>query len=161
MGEISGILFFLLGAMTIVELIDAHDGFELISSAIKTQEKRKLLWIISFIAFFLSALLDNLTTTIVLISLMSKLIQDKHEKFYFASMIVIAANAGGAWYGKRALEDRLVEEFDICNVIKDYVLDEDEIVEFVNHMIGYVTIQTGLRIPYFNPYDYRLLCIKA
>jgi len=97
MGEISGILFFLLGAMTIVELIDAHDGFELISSAIKTQEKRKLLWIISFIAFFLSAVLDNLTTTIVLISLMSKLIHDKHEKFYFASMIVIAANAGGAW----------------------------------------------------------------
>lgn len=97
MGEISGILFFLLGAMTIVELIDAHNGFEIISSAIKTQEKRKLLWIISFIAFFLSALLDNLTTTIVLISLMSKLIQDKHEKFYFASMIVIAANAGGAW----------------------------------------------------------------
>ncbi len=97
MGEISGILFFLLGAMTIVELIDAHNGFEIISSAIKTQEKRKLLWIISFIAFFLSPLLDNLTTTIVLISLMSKLIQDKHEKFYFASMIVIAANAGGAW----------------------------------------------------------------
>jgi len=97
MGEISGILFFLLGAMTIVELIDAHDGFELISSAIKTQNKQKILWIISIIAFFLSAILDNLTTTIVLISLMTKLIQDKHERFYFASMIVIAANAGGAW----------------------------------------------------------------
>jgi Na+/H+ antiporter NhaD/arsenite permease-like protein len=97
MGEISGILFFLLGAMTIVELIDAHDGFDLISSNIKTQNKRKLLWIISGIAFFLSAVLDNLTTTIVLVSLMSKLIKDDREKLYFAAMIVIAANAGGAW----------------------------------------------------------------
>ena len=97
MGEISGILFFLLGAMTIVELIDAHDGFDLISSNIKTKNKRKLLWIISGIAFFLSAVLDNLTTTIVLVSLMSKLIKDDKEKLYFAAMIVIAANAGGAW----------------------------------------------------------------
>ena len=97
MGEISGILFFLLGAMTIVELIDAHDGFDLISSNIKTKNKRKLLWIISGIAFFLSAVLDNLTTTIVLVSLMSKLIKDDREKLYFAAMIVIAANAGGAW----------------------------------------------------------------
>jgi Na+/H+ antiporter NhaD/arsenite permease-like protein len=97
MGEISGILFFLLGAMTIVELIDAHDGFDLISETIKTKNKRKLLWIISFIAFFLSAVLDNLTTTIVLVSMMSKIIKDEKEKLYFAAMIVIAANAGGAW----------------------------------------------------------------
>jgi Na+/H+ antiporter NhaD/arsenite permease-like protein len=97
MGEISGILFFLLGAMTIVELIDAHDGFDLISSNINTKSKRKLLWIIAGIAFFLSAVLDNLTTTIVLISLMSKLIKDSNDKLYFAAMIVIAANAGGAW----------------------------------------------------------------
>jgi Na+/H+ antiporter NhaD/arsenite permease-like protein len=97
MGEISGILFFLLGAMTIVELIDAHDGFDLISSNINTKSKRKLLWIVTGIAFFLSAVLDNLTTTIVMISLMSKLIKDDKEKLYFAAMIVIAANAGGAW----------------------------------------------------------------
>lgn len=97
MGEISGILFFLLGAMTIVELIDAHDGFEPISNAITTRNKFKLLSVISIIAFFLSAVLDNLTTTIVLISLMTKLVKDEKEKLVFASIIVIAANAGGAW----------------------------------------------------------------
>ncbi|MFN5422447.1 MAG: sodium:proton antiporter NhaD [bacterium] len=97
MGEISGILFFLLGAMTIVELIDAHDGFEVISTSITTTDKRKMLLIISILAFFLSAILDNLTTTIVLISLTSKLIKDNKDKLIFAAMTVIAANAGGAW----------------------------------------------------------------
>ncbi|MEY3059496.1 MAG: hypothetical protein RL000_848 [Bacteroidota bacterium] len=97
MGEISGILFFLLGAMTIVELIDAHDGFEPIASSIKTTNKFKLLSITTLLAFFLSAVLDNLTTTIVLISLVSKLVKDEKEKLVFASIIVIAANAGGAW----------------------------------------------------------------
>ncbi len=97
MGEISGILFFLLGAMTIVELIDAHDGFEPISSSIKTTNKFKLLSIIAILAFFLSAVLDNLTTTIVFISLIAKLVKDTKEKLVFASIIVIAANAGGAW----------------------------------------------------------------
>jgi Na+/H+ antiporter NhaD/arsenite permease-like protein len=97
MGEISGILFFLLGAMTIVELIDAHDGFDLISSNIKTKKKSSILFIITIISFFLSAVLDNLTTTIVLISLVAKIIHDEKEKLIFASMIVISANAGGAW----------------------------------------------------------------
>ncbi len=97
MGDISGILFFLLGAMTIVELIDAHDGFDLISGSIKSRNKATILTITTFIAFFLSAVLDNLTTTIVLISLTSKLIQDTKDKLIFASMTVIAANAGGAW----------------------------------------------------------------
>lgn len=97
MGEISGILFFLLGAMTIVELIDAHDGFEPISSSIKTTNKFKLLSVIAVLAFFLSAVLDNLTTTIVLISLIAKLVKDSKEKLIFASTIVISANAGGAW----------------------------------------------------------------
>jgi Na+/H+ antiporter NhaD/arsenite permease-like protein len=97
MGEISGILFFLLGAMTIVELIDAHDGFDLISSNIKTKKKSSILFIITIVSFFLSAVLDNLTTTIVLISLVTKLIHDDKEKLVFASMIVISANAGGAW----------------------------------------------------------------
>jgi Na+/H+ antiporter NhaD/arsenite permease-like protein len=97
MGEISGILFFLLGAMTIVELIDAHDGFDLISSNITTRKKSSILLIITVISFFLSAILDNLTTTIVLISLVAKLIHEEKEKLVFAAMIVIAANAGGAW----------------------------------------------------------------
>lgn len=97
MGEISGILFFLLGAMTIVELIDAHDGFEPISASIRTTNKFKLLTIIAVLAFFLSAVLDNLTTTIVLISLIGKLVKEEKDKLIFASLIVIAANAGGAW----------------------------------------------------------------
>ncbi len=97
LGQISGILFFLLGAMTIVELIDAHDGFEVITSRITTKDKRKLLWVISIVAFFLSAVLDNLTTTIVMVSLLRKLITDKETRLFFIGMVVVAANAGGAW----------------------------------------------------------------
>lgn len=97
LGELSGILFFLLGAMTIVELIDAHDGFDIITAKITETDKRKLLWIVAFITFFLSAILDNLTTTIVIISLLRKLINDDKERLFFAGIVVIAANAGGAW----------------------------------------------------------------
>lgn len=97
MGEIASILFFLLGAMTIVELIDAHDGFEIIQRWIRTRDIRTLLWIVSWVAFLLSAVLDNLTTTIVMVSLVRKLIPSDREKLFFAGMIVIAANAGGAW----------------------------------------------------------------
>ena len=97
LSELAGILFFLLGAMTIVELIDAHDGFDLITQKIKQTDKRKLLWIISFITFFLSALLDNLTTTIVVVSLLRKLVNDPKDRLFFAGIVVIAANAGGAW----------------------------------------------------------------
>ncbi len=97
LGQIAGILFFLLGAMTIVELIDAHDGFDVITGRIKTTNKLKLLWIISIITFFLSAVLDNLTTTIVMVSLLRKLISDKKIRMFFVSMVVLAANAGGAW----------------------------------------------------------------
>lgn len=97
LGDLSQILFFLLGAMTIVELIDAHDGFEVITRRIKTSDKRKILWILSFITFFLSAILDNLTTTIVMISLIRKLIEDKKDRWLLAGMIIIAANAGGVW----------------------------------------------------------------
>lgn len=97
LGEISGILFFLLGAMTIVELIDAHDGFQAISERIKTTNKRKLLWIASFLSFFLSAILDNLTTTIVMLTLSGKLVEGRENRLFFAGMIVIAANAGGVW----------------------------------------------------------------
>lgn len=97
LSEITGILFFLLGAMTIVELVDAHDGFEIILERIQTLEKKKLLWIISLVAFFLSAVLDNLTTTIVMVSLIRKLIPIKDDRLFFAGMVVIASNAGGAW----------------------------------------------------------------
>jgi Na+/H+ antiporter NhaD/arsenite permease-like protein len=97
LGEIAGILFFLLGAMTIVELIDSHDGFEVITSRIKTTKKVKLLWLICLLAFFLSAILDNLTTAIVMVSLIRKLIRNKHARLLFCGMVVIAANAGGAW----------------------------------------------------------------
>jgi Na+/H+ antiporter NhaD/arsenite permease-like protein len=97
LGETSGILFFLVGAMTVVQLIDAHDGFHIIANAIKTTDKRKLLWIVSFLTFFLSAILDNLTTTIVIISLLRTLIPDKNDRWLFSGMVIIAANAGGAW----------------------------------------------------------------
>lgn len=97
LGELSGILFFLLGAMTIVELIDAHDGFNVITDRITQKNKKTLIWIISFITFFLSALLDNLTTTIVMVSLLRKLIKDDNDRLFFVGTVVIAANAGGAW----------------------------------------------------------------
>lgn len=97
LSEVSGILFFLLGAMTIVELIDAHDGFQVITDRIKTKKAVSLLWIVALITFFLSALLDNLTTTIVIVSLLRKLIADKEKRLFFIGITVIAANAGGAW----------------------------------------------------------------
>jgi NhaD family Na+/H+ antiporter len=97
LGEVAGILFFLMGAMTIVELIDAHDGFEIITNRINTTSKKKLVWIIGFITFFLSAVLDNLTTTIVLVSLLRIIIPDKKERLLFAGLVIISANAGGAW----------------------------------------------------------------
>lgn len=97
LGEISSILFFLLGAMTIVELIDLHDGFDIITEKIKTKSKVKLLLIISTLTFFLSAILDNLTTTIVMVSLISKLFNEKEDRLWFSSMVIIAANAGGVW----------------------------------------------------------------
>ena len=97
MGDISSILFFLFGAMTIVELIDAHDGFEIVTDKIQQTQKKRLIWIISIFTFFLSAILDNLTTTIVMISLLRKLIADKKDRLIFIGMVVIAANAGGVW----------------------------------------------------------------
>lgn len=97
LGDLSQILFFLLGAMTIVELIDAHDGFEIITKRITTKNKKKLLWIIGILSFILSAVLDNLTTAIVMISLIRKLIDDKKDRMMFAGAIIICANAGGAW----------------------------------------------------------------
>lgn len=91
------IVFFLIGAMTIVEVIDAHDGFEVITSRINTTSQVRLIWLIGFVTFFLSAILDNLTTTIVMVSLIQRLIAKRDDRLLFASLIVIAANAGGAW----------------------------------------------------------------
>lgn len=96
-GSISQIIFFLIGAMTIVELIDSYHGFDVITKLLTTNKTRVLLWVICFITFFLSAVLDNLTTTIVMITLTRKLLKDKNDRLLFAGMIVIAANAGGAW----------------------------------------------------------------
>lgn len=97
LGSISEILFFLLGAMTIVELIDTHDGFEVITNLIRTTNKVKLMWILCSITFFLSAILDNLTTAIVMVSLLRKIIKDKELRLLFCGLIVISANSGGAW----------------------------------------------------------------
>jgi len=97
LGEISGILFFLLGAMTLVELVDVHGGFDIITSKITTLNKAKLLWILCFVTFFMSAALDNLTTSIIMAALLRKLIHDKKDLWLFAGMVILAANAGGAW----------------------------------------------------------------
>lgn len=93
----SEILFFLLGAMTLVELVDAHQGFYFVSRLIKTEKVIKLLWIVGLITFFMSAVLDNLTTAIVMVTLLRKLMSNKETRKYFVGIVVIAANAGGAW----------------------------------------------------------------
>lgn len=97
LAEISSIMFFLIGAMTIVEVIDKYQGFNIITSKITTNNVSILLWVISFITFFMSALLDNLTTTIIILTLLSKLISRKEYRWIFASLVIISANAGGAW----------------------------------------------------------------
>ncbi len=97
LGSVSEILFFLLGAMTIVELIDAHQGFKLITDRITSKNKVTLLWTIAFITFFLSSVLDNLTSAIVMVSVIRKLIKDSESRKLFAGIVIIAANSGGAW----------------------------------------------------------------
>ena len=97
LSSIAEIVFFLLGAMTIVELIDAHDGFQNITEKIKTTNKTKFIWTISIITFFLSAVLDNLTSTIVMISIINKLVKEKQVKWQLLGLVIISSNAGGAW----------------------------------------------------------------
>lgn len=97
LGELSSTIFFLLAAMTIVEIIDKYGGFRIITERIKNRKRVGLLWILSIITFFLSAILDNLTTAIVMVALLRKLIGDKQDRWFFAGMVIIAANAGGAW----------------------------------------------------------------
>lgn len=97
LGDTAETLFFLLGAMTIVETIDQHGGFSIITDRITTKSKKRLLWIIAILTFFMSAVLDNLTTSIVMIALLRKLIADKKDRWFFAGVVILAANAGGAW----------------------------------------------------------------
>lgn len=95
--DVSQIIFFLIGAMTIVELIDSHKGFKVVTGLIRTSSKRKMILIVAILTFFLSAVLDNLTTTILMISLLRKMIPIRHERFLLSCIVVVAANAGGAW----------------------------------------------------------------
>lgn len=97
LGDVTQTLFFLIGAMTIVELVDIHGGFTVITSRITTRKKRTLLWVICLVTFIFSAVLDNMTTTIVMVLLLRKLIEDQKERWLYAGMIIIAANTGGAW----------------------------------------------------------------
>lgn len=97
LGKTAEILVFLLGAMTIVEIIDYFDGFSTIKGFVKTKSKRKIIWIFSILAFFLSAVIDNLTATIVLISILQKIVKERDLRLWYAGLIIIAANAGGAW----------------------------------------------------------------
>lgn len=97
LAKMSQIVFFLIGAMVIVEMVDAHEGFNFIANHIRSNSRTKMLWIIGLSTFFLSAILDNLTTTIAMISIIRKLIKDKEDKWLLGSMVVIAANTGGAW----------------------------------------------------------------
>ena len=97
LGKTAEILVFLLGAMTIVEIIDYFDGFATIKSYVKTRSKKKILWIFAFLAFILSAIIDNLTATIVLVSILQKVVKDRNVRIWYAGLIIIAANAGGAW----------------------------------------------------------------
>ncbi len=97
LGKTAEILVFLIGAMTIVEIVDLHRGFDILKSWVNTRSKKKLLWIVGVLGFILSAIIDNLTATIVLVTLLRKLIQDRDERLWYVSLVVIAANAGGAW----------------------------------------------------------------
>ncbi|MDR0971911.1 MAG: sodium:proton antiporter NhaD [Bacteroidales bacterium] len=97
LGETSEIVFFLLGAMTIVEIVDRHEGFRLITDRIKTTNKRKLLWIVGILTFFMSSVLDNMTTAIVMCALLRKLIAEKKDRWFFCGIVILAANAGGAF----------------------------------------------------------------
>lgn len=97
LGEIAAIIFFLMGAMTIVEMVDSYEGFRIITDRIKTTRRSKLLWVTSVLTFFMSAVLDNLTTSIVMVALLRKLISDQKDRWFFAGLVIVAANAGGAW----------------------------------------------------------------
>ncbi|MDT7833466.1 sodium:proton antiporter NhaD [Flavobacteriaceae bacterium S356] len=137
LGKTAEILVFLLGAMTIVEIIDYFDGFSTIKTYVKTHSKKKILWIFAILAFILSAIIDNLTATIVLISILQKIVKKREERIWFAGLIIIAANAGGAWspigdvtttmlwIGKKVTTLRLIEYLLIpsllCMVVPTFI----------------------------------------
>ena len=137
LGKTAEILIFLIGAMTIVEIIDLHRGFDILKSWVKTKSKKKLLWILAILGFILSEIIDNLTATIVLVTLLRKLIPNRNERIWYVGMIVVAANAGGAWspigdvtttmlwIGKRvsagALVSKLILPSIICMVIPTFI----------------------------------------
>ncbi|MGV6845971.1 MAG: sodium:proton antiporter NhaD [Lutibacter sp.] len=150
LGKTAEILVFLIGAMTIVEIIDLHRGFEILKSWVKTKSKIKLLWIISILAFFLSAVIDNLTATIVLITLLRKLVKNKNDRIWYAGLIVIAANAGGAWspigdvtttmlwIGKRTSAAHLVERLilpSLVNIVVPLILASAFIPAFKGNLV--------------------------
>ncbi|MCM1297695.1 MAG: SLC13 family permease, partial [Muribaculaceae bacterium] len=97
LGDTCEIVVFLIGAMTIVELIDRYGGFRVITNRIHAENKKKLMWIMTLFAFFLSAVLDNMTTTIIMVMMLRRMIKDRNERWIYACVIVLAANAGGAW----------------------------------------------------------------
>ena len=97
LGDTCEVVVFLIGAMTIVELIDRYDGFSYITRRIKARNKRKLMWVIAFISFFMSAILDNMTTTIIMVMMLRRMISNNRERWKYAGVIIIAANSGGAW----------------------------------------------------------------
>lgn len=129
LGKTAEILIFLIGAMTIVEIVDLHRGFDVLKSWVKTRSKKRLLWIMGVLAFILSAIIDNLTATIVLVTLLRKLVPDREQRIWFVSLIVIAANAGGAWspigdvtttmlwIGKRVSTGGLIEYLIIPSIV--------------------------------------------
>lgn len=137
LGKTAEILVFLIGAMTIVEIIDLHRGFDVLKSWVKTKSKKRLLWILAILAFILSAIIDNLTATIVLVTLLRKLIPNRTDRLWYAGMIVVAANAGGAWspigdvtttmlwIGKRvsalALVTKLIIPSIVCMVVPTFI----------------------------------------
>ncbi|MBL7707648.1 MAG: sodium:proton antiporter NhaD, partial [Chitinophagaceae bacterium] len=148
--EIASILFFLLGAMTIVEIIDTHNGFDIVTQKIRTTSKRKLLYTIAIITFFLSALLDNLTTAIVMASLVSKLLTDKEDKLWFCGMIVIAANAGGAWSPLGDVTTTMLwigGQITALNIIKQLILPSMAVCLLPALLIGYRFKRSTFSVP--------------
>ncbi len=150
LAEIASILFFLLGAMTIVEIIDTHNGFDIVTQKIKTSSKRKLLYTVAIITFFLSALLDNLTTAIVMASLVSKLLTKKEDKLWFCGMIVIAANAGGAWSPLGDVTTTMLwigGQITALNIIKQLILPSMAVCLLPALIIGYRFRRSTFSVP--------------
>lgn len=153
-GKVAEILFFLIGAMTIVELIDLHRGFSVITNRIRTTKKTHMLWLIMILAFFLSATLDNLASTIVLVSLLRRLVPDKTERLWFVSMAVIGANAGGAWspigdvtttmlwIGKKVTTGGLITNLVIPSLV--CLIVPTLIASFTKAFQGHITMGSGL-----------------